>query len=188
MICNSDKQDAECVRRVLEGDTDAFEELVIRYQKPVFNAICRMLHDPEDAREIAQTAFMKAFTNLGTFDTNRRFFSWLYRIAMNDCINFLAAKHESEPLLESERSAAASPEENLAAAEARRDVDQALSRLSPECRSVVVLRHVVGYSYRDAAEILGIPEKTVKSRLYSARQSLRDELAAKGYGRKASHV
>lgn len=181
MTGTSDKQDAECVRRTLEGDTDAFEDLVLRYQKPVFNAICRMVHDTEDAREIAQTTFMKAFTNLGHFDRKRRFFSWLYRIAMNDSINFLASRHDVEPLAPTQRSLEANPEETCENSETRRNVDAALGKLSPDQRSVVVLCHYLGCSYRDASEVLGIPEKTVKSRLFKARQILREELTAIGY-------
>lgn len=181
MTCTSDKQDAECVRRILEGDTDAFEELVVRYQKPVFNAICRMVHDPEDAREIAQTAFMKAFTNLRHFDQDRRFFSWIYRIAMNDSINFLASRRETESLLDTQPSDAAGPEETYSSAETRKHLDEALANLTPEYRAVIVVCHILGFSYHDAAEALGIPEKTVKSRLFRAREILRDHLVAMGY-------
>jgi RNA polymerase sigma-70 factor (ECF subfamily) len=182
MSCTSDKQDAECVRRTVAGDSDAFEELVIRYQKPVFNAICRMVRNEEDAKEIAQNVFMKAFLNLGKFDRERRFFSWLYRIAMNDSINFIASSHPAEPLLESQRSAAAAPDEDFETTETRRHVDDALSSLTPEYKAVLVLRHFLDCSYEEISEVLNVPEKTVKSRLFTARHQLRDVLLNRGYG------
>jgi RNA polymerase sigma-70 factor (ECF subfamily) len=189
MICNSDKQDAECLRRTLAGETEAFEELVVKYQRPVFNAICRMVADPEDAREISQNVFMKAFAHIDRFDPQRRFFSWLYRIAMNDAINFLASKHPAEPLAESYSSPAAGPDGDFEASETRRHVDEALTHLTPEYRAVVVLRHFLDCSYHEIAEVLELPEKTVKSRLFTARHALRDELTARGYGgRRATHA
>lgn len=182
MSGTSDKQDAESVRRTLAGETDQFEELVVRYQKPVFNAICRMVRNEEDAREISQNVFMKAFVNLRTVDPERRFFSWLYRIAMNDSINFLASKHTTEPLAASQRSTAAAPDENFEAGETRRHIDEALTHLTPQYKAVLVLRHFLDCSYQEMSEILELPEKTVKSRLFSARHLLRDELLARGYG------
>lgn len=189
MICTSDKRDADCVQRTLTGDHDAFEELVLRYQKPVFNAILRMVRDQEDAREISQNVFMKAFVNLRKFDGEKRFFSWLYRIAMNDSINFLHARRPIEPLIDTHRSADASPEEAFEAAETRRQIEDAMTRLSPDYKAVLVLRHFLGCSYEEMADVLEIPEKTIKSRLFSARHLLRDELLACGFGgRRASHA
>lgn len=189
MSCNSDKQDAECVRRALEGDTEAFEDLVVRYQRAIFNAICRMVGNPEDAREISQNVFMKAFAHLDRFDPERRFFSWLYRIAMNDSINFLASKHPAEPLVDSFQSTAAGPDDDFEATERRKHVDEALKHISADYRAVVVLRHFLDCSYQEIAEVLELPEKTVKSRLFTARHLLRDELEARGYGgRRATHA
>jgi RNA polymerase sigma-70 factor (ECF subfamily) len=163
----SDQLDVLCVRRCLDGRAEAFEEIVARYQKPMFNLIYQMVHDYEDAREITQTAFLKAFSSLKRFDQERRFFSWLCRIAMNESINALASRKPSEPILSDFASAAASPEDRASAA---------------EVRAVITLRHIANCSYREASEILGIPEKTVKSRLFSARQLLREELRARGFG------
>ena len=178
----SDQLDVLCVQRCLDGTADAFEEIVARYQKPMFNLIYQMVHDYEDAREIAQTAFLKAFSSLRRFDQERRFFSWLCRIAMNESINALASRKPSEPILSDFASEAASPEARASAAEMRACLRRALQSLSPEYRAVVTLRHIANCSYREAADILGIPEKTVKSRLFSARQLLREELRARGFG------
>ena len=178
----SDQADVLCVQNCLAGRSDAFEEIVTRYQKPIFNLIYQMVHDYEDTREIMQTVFLKAFTGLNRFDQDRRFFSWLCRIAMNESINAVTSRKTSEPIVFDFPSPAASPEDQARAAETRTILSQALRTLTPEYRAVIALRHFANCSYREAAEILGVPEKTVKSRLFSARQILRDELKARGLG------
>lgn len=182
--CTSDRKDEDCVRRCLEGDTAAFDELVVRYQRPVFNAIFHMVNDYEDTREISQSAFMKAFMNLGSFDQHRQFFSWLYRIAINEAINFVSARRAVEPIREDVRSRAAGPVERLEAREIAEHLQHAMATLTPEYRAAVVLRHSLGLSYDEAAEVAGIPIRTFKSRLYSARQLLRAHLMARGLGRR----
>jgi RNA polymerase sigma-70 factor, ECF subfamily len=183
--CTSDSTDGECVRRCLRGETEAFDEIVLRYQKPVFNAIFHMVNDYEDTRDLSQSAFMKAFMHLKSFDQRRPLFSWLYRIAINEAINFLSAKRIAEPIAADHPSPAAGPAERLEAKEIGVHLEAALAKLQPDYRAAVVLRHSLGLSYDQAAEVAGIPVKTFKSRLYSARQLLRLQLAAKGLGRHA---
>lgn len=183
--CTSDSTDGECVRRCLRGETEAFDEIVLRYQKPVFNAIYHMVNDYEDTRELSQSSFMKAFMHLKSFDQRRAFFSWLYRIAINEAINFLSAKRVVEPIAADLPSSAAGPAERMEAKEIGAHLEAAMATLQPDYRAAVVLRHSLGLSYDQAAEIAGIPVKTFKSRLYSARQLLRLQLAAKGLGRHA---
>lgn len=182
MTGTSDSDDLACVRRCLEGETEAFDELVVRYQKMVYNAAVHVVRDREDALEVAQAVFLKAFRSLDAFDQRRRFFSWLYRIAINDALNFVAARHAHEPPAVELPSRLAGPADLLEAREAREHVEAILGRLSPELRAAVVLRHFMDCSYQEAAEALGIPEKTFRSRLYEARQILRKELSALGYG------
>lgn len=179
----SDEDDVRCVRRCLEGATDAFEDIVGRYQKPVFNLIYHVVHHYEDAREIAQTVFLKAFANLKSFQQERRFYSWLCRIAMNESLNAVAARKDAEPLVADVPSRATGPAEHAEAMEIRAHLRRALAQLTPEQRTVVALRHFANLSYREAADILGIEEKTVKSRLFSARQILREKLTAIGLGK-----
>ena len=181
----SDQADVLCVQNCLAGRSEAFEEIVTRYQKPMFNLIYQMVHDYEDTREIVQTVFLKAFSSLKRFDQERRFFSWLCRIAMNESINAVTSRKPSEPIVSDFPSPAASPEDRAQASEMRTLLSHALQKLTPEYRAVIALRHFASCSYREAAEILGVPEKTVKSRLFSARQILRDELTARGLGAKA---
>jgi RNA polymerase sigma-70 factor, ECF subfamily len=182
MDCNWDNEDGACVERCLEGDSEAFDELVVRYQKPVFNAIYHLVHDYEDARELTQSAFLRVFMNLDKFDPQRRFFSWLYRIAVNEAINFLAARKVTEPIDPSLRSPSAGPDAQLEAKDIVGHIQGGILVLSPDYRAVVVLRHFLDLSYDEGAEILEIPVKTFKSRLYSARQLLREYLIAHGYG------
>ena len=166
--------DEACVGRCLHGDIEAFGTLIERYQRPIFAAALHMVGNYEDARELTQQVFMKAFEHLSKFDRSRRFFSWLYRIAVNESINHLRSRHQFEPLDdESPGFPSVSPVESF---ERCRSVREAVLALKPEHRAVIVLRHFMDCSYEDAAEVLQLPVKTVRSRLFSARQVLRRAL------------
>jgi RNA polymerase sigma-70 factor (ECF subfamily) len=163
--------DAELVARCLAGETQAFEPLVRRYQRVLYNVALRMVGNPEDAQDVAQVAFVKAWERLGTFDPRYRFFSWLYKIVVNESIN---ARTRRPPTLalEVEVPAEGGPEDALRSHERAGVVDEALRRLSADHRLVVVLRHFAELSYTELADVLDLPEKTVKSRLHEARQRL----------------
>ena len=92
------EDEADLIRRCLDGEADAFEPLVERYHRPLFRAAVRLLGDREEARDATQTAFLKAYKGLPSCDPRRRFFSWIYRILVNDCLNVLRARHPTEPL------------------------------------------------------------------------------------------
>lgn len=171
------------IARCLEGDLDAFGNLVERYQKPVFNVILRMVGNYEDASEIAQQVFLKAFENLPRFGRDRRFFSWIYRIAINESINHLHGRRPLEPIDPEIASPVPGPEDQAVAAERTEALQRAIAGLKPEYRAAVILRHLLHCSYHEAAEILDVPEKTLKSRLFTARTLLRDALAARGITR-----
>ena len=172
----SNESDETIVGRCLAGDQAAFEAIVNRYQRGLFNVALRLLGNYEDARDCAQVAFVKAYEHLDTFDTSQRFFSWIYRILRNECLNTLRARRPSEPV-SLEWAAAGGPADSLMVSERQQAVQAALLGLSAEYREVVVLRHFTELSYDDIASALGIPVKTVKSRLYSARQRLGERLA-----------
>lgn len=173
--------DSICIRRCLDGDVDAFDELVDKYQKPVFNAVYRIVLHYEDAREVTQQVFMKVFENLPRFDPHRKFFSWLYRVAINESLNFVSSRRPEDGLNHDVEHPDPSPEQSLQTSETRRDVQQALTRLSIDHRVVIILKHFLHLSYREAAEILQIPEKTFKSRLFTARRELKITLEKMGY-------
>ena len=164
------------IGRCLEGDSAAFEPLVERYHGPLFRVAARLLGDREEARDVTQTAFLKAYQALASCDRQRKFFSWIYRIVVNECLNTLRARR---PQVDLDRNLAAPAEEAdaVATAETRKRVRRALLELSSEQRDVIVLRHFAEMSYEQIAATLGVPEKTVKSRLYSARQRLCELLA-----------
>jgi RNA polymerase sigma-70 factor (ECF subfamily) len=175
-----EQDDSEFVQQALEGKLESFEVLVERYQKTVYNLALRMVHDSDDAEDIAQTVFLKAFEHLRSYNSRYRFFSWLYRIAMNEALNVIRQKRKFTGLDQVREHAG--PGEEFEAAELSRQVQDALMELAVEQRAVVVLRHYEGFSYTEIAQILSISEKKVKSRLFSARQILRDLLERKGLG------
>jgi RNA polymerase sigma-70 factor, ECF subfamily len=172
--------DRVLVRRCREGDRGACEQLVVRYQKPVYNAALRLLHHPEDARDVAQTAFLKAFEHLADYDPEFKFYSWIYRIALNEALDTLGSRKAFEEISDQEADAAPGPERRVEGEQLGRAIENALRRINPELRAVIVLRHLLHLSYQDMGDILQLPEKTVKSRLYEARQLLRQSLLQRG--------
>jgi RNA polymerase sigma-70 factor (ECF subfamily) len=171
-----DEDDSRLVERCRAGDRRAFERLVERYQKPVFNAALRMLRNPQDALDVAQTTFLKVFEHLNDYDPSFRFYSWIYRIAVNESFNALGSRKDLEAITDEEPDDAPGPDLRTEAEQTLREIEAALIGISPELRAVIVLRHFTHLSYQDMADVLQLPEKTVKSRLYSARQLLRARL------------
>jgi len=169
-----EQQDAAAVSRCLAAEPAAFEELVTRYQKPLYVVASRMLGNREDARDATQTAFLKAYERLDSYDPSFRFFSWIYRILMNECLNVIRARRPADSGLAP--PAQPGPIDRLEAEQRRRRVRLAVRGLSDEHRDVIVLRHFAELSYDDIAATLGIPAKTVKSRLFAARRQLETAL------------
>jgi RNA polymerase sigma-70 factor (ECF subfamily) len=176
----NEDSDGLLVERCREGDRRAFEALVDRYQKPVFNAALRMLRNPEDARDVAQTVFLKVFEHLADYDPKYRLYSWIYRIALNESINVLDRRHRHEPIVGDEVDERRGAEDEVSSQQIGLRVQRALMTLKPEYRAVIVLKHFVDLSYEDIGQTLQLPEKTVKSRLFTARQLLKDALQASG--------
>jgi RNA polymerase sigma-70 factor, ECF subfamily len=172
--------DRTLVRCCREGDRAACEQLVVRYQKPVYNAALRLLHDPEEARDVTQTAFLKAFEHLADYDPAFKFYSWIYRITLNEALDTLSSRKAFDDISSEEPDAAPGPERRVEGEQVGRAIEDALMRINPDLRAVIVLRHLLHLSYQDMGDILQLPEKTVKSRLYSARQLLRDHLLRRG--------
>lgn len=165
--------DNTLVRRTVDGDRQAFGVLVERYEKVVFNVAYRMVGSREDAEDITQATFLKAFEKLGTFDPGHKFFSWLYRIAVNESLNLLSRRKERVALDIDLVWEGKNPEEQFARSELSEAVQRALMRLKSESRQVLVLRHFAALPYREIAAVLDIPETTIKSRLFAARRELR---------------
>ncbi len=168
--------DAVWVARCLQGDASAFETLVRRYQRVLFTVAVRLTGNVEDARDVTQNTLIRAYERLETYDPARRFFSWIYRIAVNESLNFLRVRRPHDQLEDSlEANAVADPVEREQMGER---IQAALMELSKEYREVVILRYFGELSYEEIGETIGIPEKTVKSRLFSARQRLAEILSA----------
>ena len=166
-------RDPELIKRCQHGDRKALNELVDEYQRPVYNAAYRFLGNPDDAADVTQTVFMKAFEHIGQYDPKYKFFSWIYRIAINESINQIKRTKKVQPLDEQMVSGGETPEDAAQAVDVSREVQKMLMHLQENYRAVVVLRHFSDCSYQQISDILHIPEKTVKSRLYSARQLMK---------------
>jgi RNA polymerase sigma-70 factor (ECF subfamily) len=172
--------DKSLVQDCLKGNLQAFELLVERYQKPVFNIALRMLNNADDAADVAQTVFLKAYENLTSYNEQFRFFSWLYKIAVNTSLTVLEQKKRIDLLGDTEVAQDSSVGEAIEASERVEKLEDAILDLRPEYRVVIILRHFHDMSYEEMSQILDIPEKTVKSRLYTARQMLKDSLMKSG--------
>ena len=167
----ADEQDRALVRRYLEGQQDAAGGLVDRYQKRLFNVALRMLDNAQDAEDVTQTVFLNAFLKLSTYDPRFRFFSWIYRILVNECLNVQRDRRPHEPITP-EVAAVGSPADLLEASERRARLHAAVLALPSAYREVVVLRYFGELTYEAIADATGVPVKTVKSRLFTARQRL----------------
>ncbi len=179
-----DHADAELVRQCLSGNQKAFETLVRKYEKPIFNLALRMLKDRDDAADVAQTVFVKAYQKLDSFDESHEFFSWIYRIAINESINFQKRVKRLDEYESGVTAALQADQEQAHGAQVLRDeMIDAIERLTMDYQMVIVLRHFHDFSYEEMAEVLSVPEKTVKSRLFTARQQLKDILSEKGITR-----
>lgn len=169
------------VAACLAGDRTAFGQLVDAYQNKLFYAAYRVTGSSEDAMDATQGAFVKAYEKLDTFDPTRRFFSWIYRIALNEALNILDRRRNQSELEDEVAGAGDDPEQVCEAEETGQCIQRALMTLCEEQRVVLVLRHFHGLSYREIAEVIGVSEKTVKSRLFTARQNMRAALLEQGF-------
>ena len=182
--------DAEMVAAVLEGDPEAYRVLVERYERRIYHVIYGMVRNPEDARDLAQDAFVKAFQNLHRFRLEAKFYTWLCRIAMNVAIDHLRKmKHRSHAEFDDTRggsegaqvvrlhSAKDDPSENVARSRMYKTIMDAVETLPEDQKQVLILREIEDMPYKDIADVLDIPEGTVMSRLYYARRRLQQLLA-----------
>jgi RNA polymerase sigma-70 factor (ECF subfamily) len=163
--------DRKIIERVLKSDTDAFNLLVRQWERPIYNFIVRMIGDREEAMNLCQDAFMKAYRELDTLKDRDRFSSWLYRIAHNTCFSKLRKDH-GKTFVELEPETRAS----RMAIESRLAVEKALQQLPEDQREVVVLKVFQSLKFEEIAAIQDAPVSTVKSRLYMGFEKLRSIL------------
>lgn len=179
--------DTDIIEKVKNGDDQAFEELVVRYQNKIYNLALRMTGNADDAFDMTQEAFVRAWRGLETFQFESSFSTWLYRLASNLCIDFLRSqkRRRTVPLVFEEDGEEKQydlpdphpePEAVVLAAEEQRVLEQALNELEPEYRQIITMRVIDDLSYTQIAQILGVKEGTVKSRLSRARERLRKKV------------
>ena len=173
----------EIIRSVLRGNVNDFEKLVTAYEKNVYNIALRMVGDPEDAADMTQETFIKAYRALSSFRGDSKFSSWLYRIASNVCLDFLRSRsrHPQVSLSTVDEDGQApvelpdmrqNPEEQLMKKLGMEAVRRGLEQLPEQQRQILVLRELGGLSYAELAQTLGLEEGTVKSRIFRARKRL----------------
>lgn len=175
--------DAQLIEQALKGHSEAFGQLVLRYQDRLFNTVFHVVGHAEDARDIVQEAFVQAFLKLDTFRHHSKFYTWLYRIAFNVAMTH---RRRSRPTVSIDRMKEAgnmempdnedTPAESLERKERCWRIRHAIAELAEEYRAVLVLREIDGCCYETIAEVLELPVGTVRSRLHRARMQLRELL------------
>ena len=156
------------------------DTLVRQFEKPVFNAAYRMLGNVDEASDVTQTVFLKVFENIRRFDPDFRLFSWVYRIAVNEAIDQLNRRKRFAPNAELPGESCDVLEDTVSASELCSEVQAVLMELQPDHRAVIVLRYFTECSYEEIGKVLELPEKTVKSRLFTARQQMKGRLLQHG--------
>jgi RNA polymerase sigma-70 factor, ECF subfamily len=161
-------EDSKVIERVLDGDSEAFNLLIRQWERPIYNFIVRMIGDRNEAMDLSQDCFMKAYRELRTLKDRDRFSSWLYRIAHNACLSQIRRNHGKTWVeLDPDWGVAESPLENRLA------VEKALAQLPPDQREAVVLKVFQSLKFEEIAAIQDAPISTVKSRLYMGFEKLR---------------
>jgi len=183
---NPVNEDHELIAECLNGRTSAFGLLVGRYQNRLYNALTKILGSAEDAHDVSQEAFVHAFQKLHTFQGNSRFYSWLFRIALNSAVSFHRKRHRNPASIEAVREQTgiepidshpdAQPESAMERSERQDVVRQALADLPGDFRQVLVLKEIEGMKYEEIAEIMECPVGTVRSRIHRARAELKTRL------------
>jgi RNA polymerase sigma-70 factor (ECF subfamily) len=182
--------DEELVARSIGGDADSFNELVVRWERPIYALAYRTIGREEDARDVCQETFLRAFRALPGFRGQAKFSSWLYRIALNLCRDWIRRERRA-PIVQPpedvdllEMAAAAEPSESIEDLVARKDfaraVEHIMATLPEEQRTAIVLKEYHGLTFQEIADLVGCPLSTVKTRLYQGLTVLRRELAKGG--------
>jgi len=182
--------DRDLVHRCLQDDQGAYRLLLARYERPVYGLVRRMIPNDEDARDLAQEAFVRAFRHLDRFDPDRKFSSWLFRIAHNLCIDhYRRRKLDTVPLVRTSGGEEetwdlpdeeSDPSREFSDRERSRRLLALVESLPPLYRSVILFRHQQGLSYEEIAETMELPLGTIKARIHRAHRLLREKLLRQG--------
>jgi RNA polymerase sigma-70 factor (ECF subfamily) len=190
-LAQADVSELDLVKRCQAGDTEAFDELVTRYRTRIFGMIYNMVHSEQDAWDLAQDSFVKAWKSIKRFRRHSSFYTWIYRIVMNVTIDWLRKKQvvgggdefddaiqlkEIDPASKTVPKGNALPYETMERSEIRAQIDNAIAQLSPEHRAVILMKEIEEMQYHEIAETLGCSIGTVMSRLFYARKKLQNLL------------
>ena len=190
-LAQSDVSEVDLVKRCQAGETEAFDELVTRYRTRVFGMIYNMVHNEQDAWDLAQESFLKAWKSIGRFRGQSSFYTWIYRIVMNVTIDWLRKKQvkgggaefddaiqlrEIDPASKTVPKTEALPHQVMERDEIRTRIEKAIGQLSPEHRAVILMKEIDEMQYHEIAEALGCSIGTVMSRLFYARKKLQSLL------------
>jgi len=169
--------DSDLIKRFINGDLSGFENFVRKYQDRVYNLCRYMIRDPQDAQDAAQDVFLKAYKGIKGFNPDASLYTWLYRIAVNTCLDYKRKSRrdtpKKQPLTEDLPSTEPLPAELYESREIRESIQFALQKLPEKQRAAIVLREIEGLSYEEIAEVLHTSAGTVKSRISRAREQLR---------------
>ncbi len=187
----ADVSERELVKRCQKGDSEAFDELVTRYRTRIFGMIYNMVHNEQDAWDLAQDSFVKAWKSMKRFRGKSSFYTWIYRIVMNVTIDWLRKKQitgvgaefddavqlkQIDPASRTVPKADPLPYQRMEQAEIRQQIDKAIGQLSPEHRAVILMKEIENMQYHEIAEALDCSIGTVMSRLFYARKKLQNLL------------
>lgn len=171
------KNDSDLIRRFRNGDPSAFETILLGHQDRIYNLCRYMLQDPQNAQDAAQDVFLKAYRGLKDFRPDSSIYTWLYRIAVNTCLDYKKKSRRevsrSEPLAENLPSDELLPEQLYESREITAAIQLALQKLPKKLMAAIVLREIEGLSYKEIADVLHTSMGTVKSRISRAREELR---------------
>lgn len=184
----SHAEEKKWLKRAAAGDADAFEKLVVHYQTPIYNLCLRLTGNAQDAADMTQESFLKAWRSLESFHGDAAFSTWLYRLASNCCMDLLRSRkrkaalslrltqEDGEELTVDVPDSAPSPEEALLQKETHELLWEAMSALEPQQRQILTLRVINGLSYDEIAQVLSLKTGTVKSRIARARMDLKKKI------------
>jgi RNA polymerase sigma-70 factor (ECF subfamily) len=190
LISEVSRSDEELVTRARGGDTDSFNQLILRWERPIYALAYRVIGREEDARDVCQDTFLRAYRSLAGFKGEAKFSSWLYRIALNLCRDWIRRQRRApvsqlrDDVDALEAAASVEPSESIEDLVARRElsavVEEAMALLPPEQRTALILKEYHGMTFQEIADLQGCPLSTVKTRLYQGLAVLRRHLERQG--------
>jgi RNA polymerase sigma-70 factor (ECF subfamily) len=172
----------DIINKIIAGETSQYKLLIDKYQNPIYRIILKITCDHEDALEVTQDVFIKAFESLKQYKAEFKFFSWVYRIAINSALQHIKKKNKKIRLEDIKEKLKGIPNEETEEKEERYKIlDKAINELKNNYKDVILLKYYTDLSYAEISETLNIPEKTVKSRLFDARNLIKQKLAETEY-------